>query len=351
MPLTTRAFWDGDHPASLICRAIVSETPDAKSYLFGLDDCARLAFEPGQFMNFTFMVDGRPETRCYSISSSAARDALIAISVKRVAGGRVSNWLFDGLRVGDHVTADGPAGLFTAGEHLKSPLLLLSAGSGITPVASMMRSFADLALDLDLVFLHFARSPEDMIFRDEMPSWAKALPRARVMAVASRPTSQSGWVGPFGRLSERLLDGLVPDLARRIVMCCGPKSFMATAKAIALKAGVPPGAFHEESFVALDPVDEVDAGEPFPVIFDLEFKRTGRTIPCPAGMTVFKAAQAAKIPIQTSCGRGICGTCRIKLASGTVDMRPEGGIKQREIDQGWILTCCSKPTSNITIEK
>lgn len=351
MSLTSRTFRDGKHPASLICRSIVPETPDAKSYFFGLGDGVRLAFEPGQFMNFTFMVDGQPETRCYSISSSAARDALIAITVKRVAGGRVSNWLFDGMRVGDRVTADGPVGLFTPNDHLRSPLLLLSAGSGITPVASMMRSFADLALDVDVVFLHFARSPEDMIFRVEMPNWAKALPGARVMAVASRPTPRSGWVGPVGRLGERLLNGLVPDLARRVVLCCGPQSFMEAAKIIALGTGVLPADFHEENFAAFDPVDEIGAGEPLPRVFDIEFTRASRIIPCPAGMTVVKAAQAAKIPIQTSCGRGICGTCRVKLVSGTVDMTPNGGIKQREIEQGWILACCSKPTSHLSILK
>jgi ferredoxin len=68
-------------------------------------------------------------------------------------------------------------------------------------------------------------------------------------------------------------------------------------------------------------------------------------------MAVLKAAQSVKVNIQTSCGKGICGTCRVKLASGTVTMNHGGGIKQREIDQGYILACCSKPTSNLVIDR
>jgi ferredoxin len=68
-------------------------------------------------------------------------------------------------------------------------------------------------------------------------------------------------------------------------------------------------------------------------------------------MTVLAAAKAAKIPLQTSCGKGICSTCRIKLSAGTVEMAHKGGIKQREIDQGWILACCSRPTSDLRIDR
>lgn len=351
MPTMTPEGQADDLPLALLCRAVIPETSTAKSYVFALPNGDRLPFDPGQFMTFTVTANGRSHTRCYSISSSASRDALIAISVKRVSGGLVSNWLFDHLRVGDTVKAEGPVGLFTPGPRPSSPLLLLSAGSGITPVASMMRTFADRALDLDVVFLHFARSPEEVLFGDEMTSWAKVLPRAKIVVVATRPAPGSGWVGPTGRLSAKLLDGLVPDVARRMLFCCGPQPFMAAAKAMALDLGIAPDAIHEESFAGFDPADEIGEARPSQTIFALEFGRTKRTIPCPAETTVVKAAHAAKVPIQTSCGKGICGTCRVKLVSGKVDMRHNGGIKPREIDQGWILACCSKPLSDLVIDK
>ena len=351
MPTTTPQASADELPLTLVCRAVIAETLTAKSYVFGLQTGERLAFDPGQFMTFTFMAGGRPHTRCYSISSSAGRDALIAITVKKVEGGLVSNWLFDNLRVGDQVRAEGPVGLFTPGQHPMAPLLLLSAGSGITPVASMIRTFADRALDADVVFLHFARSAEDIVFRDEMASWAKVLPRAKVIVVATRPAPGSGWVGPTGRLTATLLEGLVPDVARRALYCCGPQPFMAAAKTMALGLGVAPEAIHEESFASFDPAEEIGDSQPSQAIYDLEFTRMRRTLPCPEGTTVVKAAHAAKLRIQTSCGKGICGTCRVKLVSGKVDMQHNGGIKQREIEQGWILACCSKPLSNLVIDR
>lgn len=351
MSMTAPTVPAGELPLALVCRAVIPETPTTKSYVFGLQSGNRLAFEPGQFLNFTFMAGGQPQTRCYSISSSAARSAVFAITVKRVSGGLVSNWLFDNLRIGDRVSAEGPVGLFTPGRVPAAPLLLLSAGSGITPVASMIRSFADLALNVDVTFLHFARSPEEIVFRDEMASWAKQIPRARVMVVATRPSPGSGWVGPTGRLTARLLEGLVPDIGRRTLYCCGPQPFMAAAKTIALGLGAAPDAIHEESFVSFDPAEEIGSSAPSQAIHDVEFSRARRTIPCPEGTTVVKAAHAAKMRILTSCGKGICGTCRVRLLSGQVDMKHNGGIKQREIDQGWILACCSRPLSNLVIDK
>jgi glycine betaine catabolism B len=349
--LAVPAARDGSAPVVLVCRAIVPETPDAKSYLFGAADGRRLPFAAGQFLTVTFSIAGEPVIRCYTIASSSARDATVAITVKRVAGGRISNWLFEQMRVGDTVTAEGPLGFFTPWTRPSEPLLFLSAGSGITPLASAMRSAVDLGIDPDVVFIHAARSPEAMIFRDEYAVWARALPRARVIALATQPRPGSGWVGPSGRLDAALLQALVPDLARRSVFCCGPGPFMDMAKRAALGAGVPADAFHEESFAAFDPAEELSAREPAPTVFDITFRRSGRTIPCPADATIVKAAQAARIPIVTSCGKGICGTCRTKLVSGTVAMSHNGGIKQREIDQGFILACCSRPTSALVLDR
>ena len=338
-----------DTTVTLVCCAIIDETPQAKTYVFRSEDENPIAFLPGQFMNFTFMIDGLQETRCYSLSSSAARGSRVSITVKKVENGLVSNWLFDRFRVGDRVIAEGPLGNFTP--DFNTPLLLLSAGSGMTPMASMMRTAADLALDTDVTLVHFARSPDEMLFRDELSSWARLLPRARIIPVATQPKPGSGWVGPHGRLNAALLAALVPDLRQRNSYICGPTAFMDMAKAMLLDHGVPTTAIHEESFVTFNPDEELAANLPAEIAFELEFARSRQTVQCGREMTVLAAAKAAKIPLQTSCGKGICGTCRVKLCAGTVEMKHNGGIKEREIDQGWILACCSKPTSNLRIDR
>lgn len=353
MTLMERDFEALADTLTLECVAVRQETADAKSYVFKRLDGERLPFLPGQFLNFEFDLDGVCEPRCYSISSSSAHDTRFSITVKRVPGGRVSNWLFERCSPGMRVNATGPVGVFTSEPTTPRKLLFLSAGSGATPIASMMRSFADHGHDADVALLHFDRSPEDMIFRDEMRTWARLVPKSRIIAIAADPTPGSGWVGPTGMISLELLKALVPDFAARSVYACGPQGFMRAARSHCLVGGVREADFHEESFdigsvveAAQDPLETVSAVE-----FDVQFSKTGKSTKCAAGMTLLKAAQAVKVRIQTSCGKGVCGTCRVKLVSGTVEMNHGGGIRQREIDQGFVLACCSKPTSDIVVDR
>ncbi|MGN7869382.1 2Fe-2S iron-sulfur cluster-binding protein [Paracoccus sp. 22332] len=333
----------------LDCIAARQETPTVKTYVFRLPPGA-LTFEPGQFMNFVFPLGGEDHARSYSISSSALTAGLVSITVKKVPGGLVSNWLFDKMSPGMRVRASGPAGSFCCGLPPRGPVLLLTAGSGITPAASMLRSLADHGSAADLVLIHFASAPEEMIFADEMRTWARALPGLRVIPVVTRHQPGAGWVGPVGRLSAPLLQGLVPDLASRMVYCCGPAGFMDLAGRLTAELGLPAGQFLTESFDRLSADDPAPADAAAPA-FHATFARAGIEGLVTSDTTLLKAAKAMGVRIQSSCGKGVCGTCRVKLISGTVDLRHQGGIKQREIDQGFILACCSRPTSDVVIDK
>lgn len=348
MTLMERSFEVENGSFLVECVAVRPESTSAKTFVFKRADDGRIPFLPGQFLNFAFDVDGCDESRCYSISSSAAQDHHLAITVKRVDGGVVSNWLIDHFRPGHTATVTGPAGVFTSAPHPPSDLLLLSAGSGITPMASIMRTFVDHCVDAEPVFIHFARSPEDMIFQHEFAAWARALPKAKIIAVCTNPNPGSGWVGVSGRINENLLKALVPDLERRIVLSCGPRGFMATAKAACIAAGMPEARFFEESFEGVVPEETAGSAT---TTFAINFQKSGKVVRGAPENTVLNAAQLAKVRIQTSCGKGICGTCRIKIVSGSVAMDHGGGIRQREIDQGFALACCSRPMSDLVIEK
>ncbi len=88
-----------------------------------------------------------------------------------------------------------------------------------------------------------------------------------------------------------------------------------------------------------------------PTVFAVTFGAANRVIPCRADQTVLEAAEAAGLPLPFSCRQGVCGTCRTKLVSGSVDMKHAGGIRQRQIDQGYILVCCSRPVTDLVIER
>ncbi|MGZ9719057.1 flavin reductase family protein [Rhizobium miluonense] len=335
----------------LECIGVRQETHVAKTYLFA-HPAGQFRFNPGQFLNFVFEIDGEEHIRSYSLSSSALNAENVSVTVKRVQGGRVSNWLFEHMRPGLQVRASGPMGQFSCGLEPETPLLLLTAGSGITPAASMLQSLADKASTCDVLLVHFASSAQDMIFREHMRRWVEALPGLRIVPVVTRHIPGAGWIGPVARLSSDLLRALAPDVAQRHVYCCGPGGFMDLATLMLKQMGHPPDGVFIESFESAREDDNIgSAAEAGSAQFTVTFAKAGLTASVDAETTVLKAAKVAGARIQTSCGKGVCGTCRVRMLSGTVEMKHQGGIRQREIDQGFILACCSRPTSDVVIEK
>ncbi|MCV9961796.1 hybrid-cluster NAD(P)-dependent oxidoreductase [Pararhizobium sp. BT-229] len=348
-----RAYWNPDVDNALLCIDVHQETHDVKTFTFVSRDGKHIAFSAGQYFAFDAGPHGDLETRCYSISSSPLRPNAISITVKRVAGGKVSNWLHDNLAPGAMVQANGPLGQFIRPGRLDQKYLFLSGGSGITPVMAMARELADAALPVDVIFLHAGRSPGDLVFRSELTNLATRLKGFRLYFLPETLTGETSWSGLSGRISHDLFQLIVPDLSERIVMCCGPAPFMAAARMISAELGVPMENYIEESFDAA-----VIGDAPLPLAeqaehkcFKVEFAKQGRTINVTTDQTVLSCAKKAGVKIPSSCSNGLCGTCKSKLASGTVDMKHNGGIRQREIDAGFFLPCCSKPLSDLVIER
>jgi glycine betaine monooxygenase B len=347
-----RPQWDPTQDDRLVCRASFAESPNARTLVFAPLAPARFSFDPGQYMNFAFRIDGETVERCYSISSSAANESRIAITVKRVQGGRASGWLVDHFPVGTSVRANGPMGNFSLMELGGNPLVLISAGSGVTPMASMLRTMADLGTNADVVFLHYASTASEMLYRDEYASLAKRLPTVRIITVVTRSADGEIWTGATGRVTREMLLAHAPDIERRTILCCGPTGFMSSVSQLARDLGIPDSAYHEEKFdlsehVAL-PGEQLSIGDQS---FGIRFLKVDQTIQCSPDTTILRAAQAALIPMPSSCMRGACGTCRTKLISGSVDMKHAGGLRPRDIEKGWILPCCSRPTSYVELDR
>jgi len=345
------AVWNPQTDDRLLCIDVHDETHDVKSFTFVSPDGKHIAFDAGQYFMFEPGIDNEEDGRCYSISSSPLRRNAVTITVKRVAGGKVSNWLHDTLTPGTIIRASGPLGKFI--RPAADKYLLLSGGSGITPVMAMVREIADAALPADVIFLHAGRSPKDLVFRDELSNLARKIKGFRLYFLPEDIGNERAWSGLSGRISKELLSLIVPDIAERLVMCCGPAPFMQAASAISLALGVPPGSYHEERFDAavLDevaaPVSDAVAAKAFTV----QFSRQGKSIDVRPDQTVLSSAKKSGIKIPSSCANGICGTCKSKLVSGTVDMQHDGGIRQREIDAGFFLPCCSKPLSDLVVDR
>ncbi len=350
-------YWNPEADDVLVCRQARHETHDVKTFVFEAATPCLFVFLPGQFLTFTFLLDGTPVSRCYTISSPPTRPHPVSITVKRKPGGPVSNWLHDTLRPGMTVNAIGPLGEFTHDGRTSEKLLFLSAGSGITPLMSMARAHDDRASGADILFVHSARSPANIIFREELDLLTAHRHGFRGVAICTGDSAVEVWGGYRGRLGPALLSMIAPDLLEREVHVCGPAPYMAAVREMLGAAGFDMTRHHQESFDF-----DALAGEQPEVPAELEalteavthqaeFTRTRRSVACGPGLTILEAARAAGLRLPSSCARGMCGTCKSRLVSGTVVMEHAGGIRQREIDAGMILICCSRPTSDVVIER
>ena len=372
MTRNTAEYWTNSHPIwnadnPLICCHIIQETHDVKSFFFKPEKFASFQFLPGQFITLELSINGETIHRSYTVSSSPARPHTISITVKRQPDGIVSNWLHDHLKVGDHVAVLPIAGDFSSAHHPAKQYLFLSGGSGITPLMSMSRSFVDLAENVDIVFIHSTRTPEDIIFRKELDLIAFNQPNFRTAFICEKAdaawTQTTNYFG--GYLNIDLLKQIAPDFLQREIFTCGPSPYMVAVRNMLKNADFNMAHYHEESFnfaemsahlsSDADTDVEVIAKPNLPVIsgsgFSIELTKSGAKIDCAADQFVLNAAHNAGFRLPSACSKGLCGTCKSKLILGKVDMKHNGGIRPREIEQGWFLPCCSKPLSNLVVER
>ena len=227
---TSCNLWAGGE-ISARCVQIIAETHDVKTFRFVAEPAVLFDFKPGQFVTLTLPIQhpktGRSLTRSYSISSSPTRPHTLDITVKRVGPARddlppgvVSNWLHDCLEVGMTLPMQGPYGDFNCVDHPVQKLLLISAGSGITPMMSMAQWLSDLATDVDITFIHVARTAQDIIFRQRLSLLSAQYPNFRLAFSLTKHDAMQGasslpWCGYRGRLNPAMLSSICPDYAER----------------------------------------------------------------------------------------------------------------------------------------
>lgn len=339
---------------SLICTGVTRETLEMTTFRFQIQDGGMIDYRPGQFMTLLLDIDGETVRRNYTISSSPSRPHHLSVSVKRVAGGRVSNWLHDTLQPGDRVSALAPNGHFhldAAGPSRK--LLMLSAGSGVTPMISILRYIADLDLPYDVVFHHSARTYEDMVFADELASLRRQMHGRlhvswNLTGAGEMTPSRSGVF--FGRLNEEMLRAISPDIAERTTLCCGPAGFRSAAKALQ-QSLAPVAVFLEESFGA-------DVDQPMAEVseaYRVTFEKSGRIAEGNSTATVLELAREQGVALAADCEAGICGTCRCRVIEGKWRLsarcadRDRLALSDEEKKHGYVLACTTRPIGNVLI--
>lgn len=348
------AVWNSDRDDTLRCVQVRQETHDVKTFVLSAGGPRHFRYLPGQFITLELDIGGRKVNRCYTLSSTPTRPDLVSITVKRVPGGPVSNWLHDHLCVGMTLGAIGPSGEFSCFHHAPAPrYLFLSGGSGITPLMSMTRALHDLGSQADIVFTHCARSPVDLIFPEELTLMARNMAKLRLAMVCEQHAPGSAYAGHLGRMDAARLAHIAPDFMARDIYTCGPAPFMAAIRQLLSVAGYDMTRYREESFsfaapTLPEPAPQADGAS---AVHSIVLQTSGQTFSCRSDQTLLQAAQAAGLRLPSSCSNGVCGTCKTRKKSGEVEMKHNGGIRPREVDQGWILPCCSKPLSDVALER
>jgi len=325
---------------------VVAETDQAHSLVFTLPDSLRdtFAYRPGQFLTLRVPVNGVPQQRCYSLSSAPDVDSALRVTVKRVQGGRVSNWVCDHLGAGDTVEVMPPAGVFTP-PTLHGDFLLLAGGSGITPVLSIAK--AALRHGRGAVTLVYAnRDERSVIFREALADLAQRHP-GRLRVIHWLDSVQ----GPPG---QRQIEELVRPWSLSECFICGPGPFMDSAQTALQALGVPRGKLHVERFVSLPdaaPVQTVAPATPAPGATvhgaSLTVALDGQThqLGVAPDETVLDALLRAGVAAPNSCRGGLCGACMCQVTQGEVTLGENHVLDQADLEDGWTLACQARPAS------
>lgn len=337
----------------LECAMIVPDVADTATFTFRAPSGAWFDYQPGQFITLDLPVPGGNVQRTYTISSSPSRPLSISITVKAQKGSIGTRWMLDHLKPGMKIKAFGPAGIFSFHRHPAKKYLFISAGSGITPMMSMTTWAWDSGEMPDIVFVHAAKRPSEIIFRERLEQFANRVPGLQLRFTVEEPDPFRAWPGYRGRLSQIMLGLMAPDYLDREVFCCGPEPFMQGVRDMLQSLGFDMARYHQESFGKA-----VSTEAEAPVLTDVSpsdaaasvtFANSGVTTPCAETDTVLAVAKRSGLNIPSGCTFGLCGTCKVKKLSGEVHMVHNGGISDDDIADGYILACCSHPMGAVEV--
>ncbi|KAA2314718.1 hybrid-cluster NAD(P)-dependent oxidoreductase [Pseudooceanicola sediminis] len=355
MPKADTPVWSDSE--ELECVLTIPEAPGVMTFTFRPPSGARFVYKAGQFITLDLPVPGQGGSiqRTYTISSSPVSSAYISVTVKAQEGSIGTRWMIETLRPGMRLRAFGPAGLFHLPPQPDGKYLFISAGSGVTPMMSMASTLFERGEDPDICFVQCARRPADLIFRRRLEYMAGRVTGLQLHFMVKQADPYDAWTGYRGQFNQLMLGLMCNDYLERDVYCCGPEGFMTTVREILNSLGYDMDRYHQESFEApaetVEEITEFDDDVPDEAIAaEIVFANSGVSVGCNETDTVLQVARAAGLRIPSGCTFGICGTCKVKKAEGEVYMVHNGGISDEDIEDGYILACCSKPIGKVAIE-
>ncbi len=353
---------------------VKAETKDCVSVSFEVPESLKETFHyrQGQYLTLRFQLNGKEERRAYSMSS-APYEKDLTVTVKRLKGGLVSNHINDNIKAGAEVEVMPPEGRFFTkiDEAQKKSYYLFAAGSGITPLMSMLKTIVEKEPMSTVFLLYGNRHEEDIIFRAALVDLEAEYSGQLIIEQALSGVKKSGggiaswfkrkpvstWTGKTGRIGGKLLSLFLeeyqPRHSEQEYFICGPAAMIETVKAELLNRNIDKKRIHVEYFTAADAKDSSTSGASAAGAGRVKVKLNGKQfeIVVPKDKTVLDALLDEKHEPPYSCTSGSCSTCMAKVLKGKAEMEACYALDDDEIEEGYILTCQAHPiTAELEID-
>ena len=350
-------------------KAIFDETPTVKTFRLMEPNLGEVPFSflPGQYATLTSEIDGQKVRRSYTISSSPSQCDYVELTIKREQFGLESRHLHDHARTGDLLEVTAPSGsFFFTGKEAKG-IVLIAGGVGVTPMMSVLRCLTDRSHGHEIHFLYAAKTPSELIFREECAYLARRHPKVQVVSIVADADGQD-WTGPVGYITAEFIAASVPDIVEHRIHLCGPLPMMKAVKSALKTLKVPPEQVKTEDFAPPKggPVLDPDSSAPEPGVkpepaggepgagpsaqSNVKFAKSDKSGPLLPDQSVLEAAEAIGVVIDFECRVGTCGRCKVPLSDGVVTMEVEDALSAEEKSSGVILACQAKSVGDLVVD-
>lgn len=335
----------GDY--QLKVKSIIRESNDSVTICFKKPWMKKFTYLPGQYLSLIFNINKKTEIRAYSLNTAPSIDKDIAITVKKVEDGLVSKYINDNIKVGDKISVLRPLGEFVfRPDKLRRQLVLVGAGSGITPLMSILKSALYEAPNTHVTLVYANRNSKSIIFKAALDYLQEKFShRLKIMHVLKNPDGETERYR--GRINHTMLEDIFYNRALNnneniSSYICGPSGFMDVVIESLRKLNVPENNIHFERFSA--PETAVRKIESLAVPATLELllgKKKISQITVQPNVSLLNALLDAGYVVPYSCGNGICGSCKTKMLEGEVNMTLNLGLTEEDKANQCILPCVS----------
>lgn len=352
-------------------RKITQETKDALTVEFEHPEDQKISYQAGQFLTLLVNIQGESLRRAYSLCTSPLTDEFPAVTIKRVAGGKVSNYLNDTLKIGDVLEVLSPMGAFTTQYDANQArhLILFAGGSGITPMMAILKTALKEEPQTLVSLVYANRDSQSIIFKEQIEKLQQTYSE-RLQVIHILEKAPLFWSkGYKGRISTKILKKILQDLPQMgteatAYFMCGPNGMMNQIIQSFKELKLPIDRLKKESF-GISPEEAAQKEEQnvaqemdnqkseAPKSYQVKVIYAGETyeFEVPPHKTILETAQSLDIDLPYSCQSGMCTACMGRAISGKVKLDEEDALTPKELEQGYVLTCVGHPLTDDVVIK